>query len=281
MTTPSRIPREQVARLGRDGNVVGIRSDPPRAAGDPAPARPAVILLNAGVLHRVGPHRLHVNLARRLAEAGFPALRLDLSGIGDSDGVPGDLTFRESAVADTRAAMDQLADSLQAPSFILFGLCSGADNSLATAAADPRVAGVVLVDPPAYATVRSLLRRAFRPLPSPGSLASLATGVLRLARQRFGSGPSGPEGGRQLPAPAEFGAMLQRLADRDVKILALYSGIHGERYNAPDQLFEAFPALRGRLDLAWLPHANHVFTLGAHQQELITLVTGWCVRRFG
>lgn len=281
MTTPSRNPREQVERLGRDGTVVGIRSDPPPAAGDLVPPRPAVILLNAGVLHRVGPHRLHVHLARRLAEAGFPALRLDLSGIGDSDGVPGDLTFRESAVADTRATMDQWAGSGRASAFVLFGLCSGADNSLATAAADPRVAGLVLVDPPAYATVPSLLRRAFHPRPSPGRLVSLVSGLLRLARQRFGGRPSGPEGGRQLPPPAEFGAQLQRLADRGLKILVIYSGINGERYNAEEQLFEAFPALRGRLDLAYFPAANHVFTLGAHQQELIALVTGWCGRRFG
>lgn len=281
MTTASRNPREQVARIGRDGNVVGIRSDPPPDPAGTAPARPGVILLNAGVLHRVGPHRLHVHLARRLAEAGFTALRVDLSGIGDSDGVPGDLTFRESAVADTRAAMDQLSDSGGPASFVLFGLCSGADNSLATAVADPRVAGVVLVDPPAYATVRSLLRRAFRPLPTPGGLLSLASGLRRLARQRLGNAPSGPEGGRQLPPPAEFGALLGQLADRGVKILAVYSGIHGERYNAPGQLLEAFPALRGRLELVWLPQANHVFTLGAHQQELIALVTGWCGRRFG
>ena len=149
--------------LGAEANLIGVLSEPDRALPSPAPPRstprPVVILLNAGVLHRVGPHRLHVNLARRLAARGITSLRLDLSGIGDSPSVPGARSFRESAVADTKAAMDQLAVELGAERFVLFGLCSGADNALATAEVDPRVVGVVVIDPPAYVTPRARARR--------------------------------------------------------------------------------------------------------------------------
>lgn len=57
-------------RLGDEGHLVAVATQPANAADVPG-----VILLNAGVLHRVGPHRLHVHLARRLAAAGHPADR--------------------------------------------------------------------------------------------------------------------------------------------------------------------------------------------------------------
>ncbi|KAB2882946.1 MAG: hypothetical protein F9K40_23225, partial [Kofleriaceae bacterium] len=144
---------ERAMALGAEANLIGILSGPALPAASPSRTpRPVVIFLNAGVLHRVGPHRLHVNLARRLAARGISSLRLDLSGIGDSRSVPGSLSFRQSAVADTRAAMDQLGAELGARRFILFGLCSGADNALATAEVDPRVTGIIVLDPPAYVT---------------------------------------------------------------------------------------------------------------------------------
>src|SRR3954447_26582491 len=92
--------RDEVLRIGPEQQLAGIFSHP-EASAVPA-ARPAVVLLNAGVLHRVGPHRLHVQLARRLAALGFASLRLDLGGIGDCVSSSNALTFRESAVADTR-----------------------------------------------------------------------------------------------------------------------------------------------------------------------------------
>ena len=119
---------ERVLRLGSEGHLVAIATDPPAPL-----AAPGVIFLNAGVLHRVGPHRLHVLLARRLAAAGFAAVRMDLSGIGDSSPVPSGMSFRASSVADVRAAMDGLgSDDGTGARFVLFGLCSGADNALAT-----------------------------------------------------------------------------------------------------------------------------------------------------
>ena len=137
-------------RFGSEAQLVGIVTRPN------APLPTSVVILNAGVLHRVGPHRLHVLLARRLAERGFQALRLDLGGIGDSVASSDATTFRESAVADTRLAMTGLATR----SHVIFGVCAGADNALATALADDRVAGIVLVDPYVYptrlATVRAL-----------------------------------------------------------------------------------------------------------------------------
>ncbi|MEO7730648.1 MAG: hypothetical protein ABIY55_06715, partial [Kofleriaceae bacterium] len=151
------IVRDEVLQLGSEGQLVGIVSHPPDGAraAQGGPAAPAVIILNAGVLHRVGPHRLHVALARQIAARGNPSLRLDLGGIGDSIASSDAVTFRASAVADTRTAMTGLGGPGR---FILFGVCAGADNSIATALVDDRVAGIVLVDPHTYPTWRSQLR---------------------------------------------------------------------------------------------------------------------------
>ena len=65
-------PDEMVVRFGDAESLVGIVTLPSAPTNSTA-----VVLLNAGVIHRVGPHRMNVQLARRLAARGFTALRFD------------------------------------------------------------------------------------------------------------------------------------------------------------------------------------------------------------
>jgi hypothetical protein len=62
-------------------------------------------------------------------------------------------------------------------------------------------------------------------------------------------------------------------------MFAIYSGALGERYNHEDQLFELFPELRGKVDRAYFPAANHMFTERAAQAALVAAVTTWIARR--
>ena len=74
--------KEKAYRFGKDDCLTGIV-----AAPDNYPKtdiKPAVVLLNAGILHRVGPYRLHVDLARKLVSMNFTVLRFDLSGMPTS-----------------------------------------------------------------------------------------------------------------------------------------------------------------------------------------------------
>src|SRR4051812_31655913 len=70
---------------------------------------PAVILLNGGLLHRVGPNRIYVKIARALATMGLTVLRLDLSNIGDSPPRAENMPIEQSMLADVQDAMDSLA----------------------------------------------------------------------------------------------------------------------------------------------------------------------------
>jgi pimeloyl-ACP methyl ester carboxylesterase len=238
----------------------------------------------------VGPHRLHVALARRIAAAGVASLRVDLGGIGDSVASSDATSFRESAVADTRVAMTALTAALGAQRFILFGVCSGADNSLATALVDDRVAAIVLVDPHTYPTRRSQLRYLRTRVAERGSARDAARWGLTVAVRRLGQladrlrRPADPEsssGGRERPPIEVFRSQLTALVDRGVRVLAVYSGIHGAGYNDRDQLFELFPELRGRIDHMYFAGANHTFTELGVQAELIDAVTAWITKRFG
>jgi pimeloyl-ACP methyl ester carboxylesterase len=228
-------------------------------------------------------------LARRIAATGITALRLDLGGIGDSTTVSSAASFRESAVADTRAAMTGLTETRGIPRFVLFGVCAGADNAIATALADERVTGVVLVDPPTYPTRRGQLRALRARVAKYGSPQEVLRWGLQAAERRarrvlarFGRrADAAPSEGRELPSAATYRAQLTALVDRGVRILAIFSGIHGPRYNHTDQLFELCPELRGRLDCVYYPDANHTFTELSAQAELIEAVMRWVTQRSG
>lgn len=278
MSLPQAQARERVVPLRPERPLAAIATDPPTPR-----AVPDVLIVNAGVIHRIGPHRLHVRLARRLAEAGHRTLRIDLSGIGDSGAIPDRIDFRSSAVADIRDALDNVTTAAHPTAgAIVFGLCSGADNALAAAATDPRIVGLVLVDPPAYATPQARRRALRARLGDPRFWATLPARIARRLRRtrHAGDGNAEGEGSRQPPPQADYGRQLRALADRGVRVLAIYTAAQGVRFNHADQLFEAFPDLRGRIDVRLFDAANHTFTPLAQQSALIDTVADWCRGRF-
>ena len=102
-----------------------------------------VILLNAGLQYRVGPHRIYVKTARRLSQLGVSALRLDFPGIGDSEGVVKDIHFDLFDTEDTLRAIDYLTQEEGIEKVVLLGICAGARNALKTAANDLRVDSII------------------------------------------------------------------------------------------------------------------------------------------
>ena len=105
-----------------------------------------MVLLNPGLLHRVGPNRTYVKLARALAAEGYTVVRFDFSGHGDSRPRADHLPYVQSAPAEAREAMDWLARHRDAQHFVLIGHCAGAGIGLLAARDDRRVAGAVLIN---------------------------------------------------------------------------------------------------------------------------------------
>ena len=103
------------------------------------------MLVSAGLLPKFGPYRLYAELARRLADDGVVTLRFDLGGIGDSAQEYEGRSLKTRTDLEIRAAIDHLSECHGFGNVGLGGLCSGAEDSLRVAAADPRVTGVVFI----------------------------------------------------------------------------------------------------------------------------------------
>src|SRR5262249_53508035 len=144
-----------------------------------------VVILNTGIIHRVGHHRMYVTFSRALAGAGYSVLRFDLSGIGDSDHRDDALPPLESGLADIKEAVDWLEGTKRVRRIMLLGLCSGADFAVAYAATDPRVVGLVLLDPSVPPTRRYFQDYVRRRALSLRSWFNVAFGHSRLRRMLF------------------------------------------------------------------------------------------------
>ena len=113
--------------------------------GDEGAQLGMVIVVAGGPQFRVGAHRQFVSLARLVAAKGYPVLRFDLRGMGDSSGEH--LGYLDSE-SDIRAAIDQLMHlhpSMQ--EVALFGECNSASGILFYASGDTRVRRIALVNP--------------------------------------------------------------------------------------------------------------------------------------
>jgi exosortase A-associated hydrolase 1 len=106
-----------------------------------------VLIIVGGPQYRAGSHRQFLLLSRALASAGYPAMRFDYRGMGDSTG---DLRDFEAVDLDIAAAVD--AFSAAVPSLervVIWGLCDAASAALLywDAARDSRIGGLVLLNP--------------------------------------------------------------------------------------------------------------------------------------
>jgi exosortase A-associated hydrolase 1 len=109
------------------------------------PDRRGVLIVVGGPQYRAGSHRQFTLLARSLAGAGFPAMRFDYRGMGDSEGAMRDF---EAVGDDLRAAIDKFfAEVPDMQEVVLWGLCDGASAAAMYAHTDARVAGLVLLNP--------------------------------------------------------------------------------------------------------------------------------------
>jgi alpha-beta hydrolase superfamily lysophospholipase len=242
----------------------GLLSLPP---GGRSPV--AVVLLNAGLIHRNGPFRLYTRMARRLAKSGYAVLRFDLPGIGDAP-----MTTDMNEQDAIRDALDRTQACIGCKTFVIGGLCSAADSGWKYAMADPRIEGLILLDGiarpgiwHAYARLARLLKRPSRWLGT----------ISRKLHRPPGEHPRVSE--RDLRDWPEDGAerlQLRAMLSRGVAVLALYTG--GASYFLHKRQFRSTfgSTIRHRkVTFEHWPGCDHLFFLEQHRARLIERVESW------
>lgn len=273
---------ETVHTFGAEESLIGIVTEP--EAG--TPGRPAVVLLNSGLLPRTGTFRLHVILARALARLGFLVLRFDLAGIGDSLQHLDGRSHAEQVAGDIQDAMDYLASVYQHDSFVLAGLCTGADNAHKAAVADPRVVGAVFIEGYVYPTmgyyIRRYIPRFFKLTPLLNRLRCLLKTVTMADAKRVDDHAHILDYGWELPPKEQTEKDLMVLVRREVQLLYFFCGTNsGFQYG--NQIKDAFRAIdfRGRLQVCYLPEASHTFMFMKSRDQFIHLLGAWMKSCFG
>jgi pimeloyl-ACP methyl ester carboxylesterase len=295
--------REQALLLGPRHSLVAIMTPP---AGGVSRSDTTFVILNSGVIHRVGANRLHVHLARDLAHVGIPVLRFDLSGIGDS---PSRRDAKESILDTVMQDIRDVVDHVSGTSghVVLMGLCSGAAHALLYGARDSRVSGVVLLDLWIPRTRGYHVRRTWSRISRRRSWSTLLRGradwLRRVMRKWLrgavsaenadasvavaGDAESDPDLERETRLTEDqaheilVGAFRPVLARR-TPMLAAFTAGHEHQHNYASQIIDAFPELdfRGSLQLDWFPNSDHSFSDPSNASRLRRLVVDWARAHF-
>ena len=124
----------------REHSLIGVLTIPE------LPAPRGIVIVVGGPQYRIGSHRQFVLLARRLAAEGYPVLRFDYRGMGDSGGDPQPF---DDIGDDIDAAVGALVAACPALREVaLWGLCDAASAAaMYLLRGDGRIGGVALLNP--------------------------------------------------------------------------------------------------------------------------------------
>lgn len=279
--------REKIFNFGPNDSLVGILTEPD--AERQKKDAPVLIASNVGLNHRVGPFRLYVDLARRVAEQGYTMLRFDLGGLGDSAPRADRVDELGRAVLDAKDAMRALHERRGAKRFLPIGMCSGVDSTHTVTVEDKRVVGAVFIEGYAFRTRefylrrygQRLLTRRFWEVYLNRKVRQYVSALRDKVRQ---PGEAEEIYTRAYPSPEqlkrEYGAVLER----GTELLFVFAGGMGadQGYNYARQFADVFPQVAAdrRVELEFYPHADHTYSSVRDRAVLIDRIERWLLARF-
>lgn len=266
--------KERVFKYGEHLHGIGVISEPGHTQDSPI-----VVMLNAGLSPRAEPYRMNVLLGRRLAGLGYIALRVDLSGKGDSPARP-NLINRDSVALDwsfIKAGLEKLYGKRP---IVMFGLCSGADNGIKLAAEDTDIKGLVLLDPIARQDAGFRRRDLLRKLTNPEKWKRMHKILGRRVQQHAAGGDplqGSPMDLRDEPTDHDVDQCFQRLKAENGRVLAVFTSQALFHYNQTGQFAGAMgiPGIEAIIEEVFWPNAKHVFPAESHRNRLIDTVASW------
>jgi len=237
---------------------------------DDGPASTGLLIVTGGTEIRIGAHGGLARLAAATAAAGYPTLRFDRRGVGDSEGADPGFAASEPDIA---AAAAHLRASCPAVTRVIgFGLCDGA-TALALHHRAARLDGLVLANPwvvepedglPPPAAIRRRYRdrlfslSAWRRLLTGGiDYRAALRGLRSIARK-----PDGGLGGSVATALASGpGPLTVVLATGDATAIAFAGAYRGD----------GFAGVRGHADLIEIASRSHSFASGDDPDRLAAI----------
>lgn len=173
-----------------------------RLAGtiDPAPATTGLLIVTGGNELRSGPWGSQAELAARIAAAGFPVLRFDRRGVGDSEGENAGFTASAPDIAAALSAFKAQVPALRR--VVAYGNCDAASALMLAAGSgcdalvlanpwtfepepepEPKPVAEVQPEPESAPMPPSALRAHYlRRLASPGAVWRLLTGKVEIGK---------------------------------------------------------------------------------------------------
>lgn len=259
--------------LAETGLVFGIHTRP--AVCDRSAA---FIFLNSGLIHRVGPFRLYVDLARRLGSFGFHVLRIDQSGKGDS--ARRNAPHSEARVQDIAEAVLYLSQ-FGIGKVVVIGLCSGADDPFWAAQDIPEVAGIVMLD--GFCAITATYRRnvILRKIKAALSLRKWKKKLREISSPRS-LGVGDEVNLRDWPDPALGRQMYLALLGRGVRLLCIFTHGATDYYNYVGQLAEFLGTedYSETLTEVLFSSAAHTYPLVNDRELMMQTVCSWATEVF-
>jgi pimeloyl-ACP methyl ester carboxylesterase len=285
--------RERAIVFGSKGVLTGILTEPlnlQRASSS------AVLLLNVGSNHHIGPSRIWVSLARGWARKGFRVLRFDVTGLGDSfapDEPASQRLYAKASIPDLKEALDLLQAEAGVQEALVVGLCSGAYLAFYAALADPRIRALALMNLQTFHwkagdSLEIALRGSYKSTQFYLGAALRQRIWIRLFRGEvnlFGIlGALTSRLGRKLkflfrptqrdPDSIDVAQAFRSLTDRGTRVLLVYSGEDGGRDEIDLQLGRNARKMRGRsgFRMEIVEGADHIFTSRSTRERLTSLL---------
>ncbi len=258
---------------------------------DRPPADLCAIYTNVGAVRRAGPGRMWSEATRRWAGRGVPCLRIDVAGIGDSEGDASryaDIAglYLPEFAEQLAAIVSALAARGVARRFMIVGLCSSAYWGFRCALRDTRVESVVLINPAALVwdpglvaarEARKLLKlrhaSQWQRIARGGVRREIALGVLRgttrllvrgvlAAPERLATSRRSRRAGGD-----EIDRALDRLRERDQRLVLVFCSLGEQLRDELGRQRRLPPAERWpNMELELIPGYDHMLRPRAMQQ---------------
>lgn len=277
----------------QENDLVGVIIRPEQAN-----KRGVLMAVAGGPQYRIGGHRQNTLWARRLSAEGYPTMRFDNRGVGDSQGSYGGFHHLDE---DIRAALECFFKEVpDMEEVVLWGECNAASAILFYAYRDKRVRGVVLLNPwvrTEEGEARAILKHyylmrltqpdfwkkvlslRFNPLTSVTSALGLVRKV-RAANETSAvvSGSRGLDAplSQNLPLPERMLAGLSRFRGAVMLVLSGRDLVAKEF----EDMVKASPAWKQQLEarpLDWndLPDGDHTFSSASQRNQVADWGLAW------